>query len=75
MIGGQVGVIGHLNVGDNVKIAAQSGIGKDLKDNEVVQGSPAFGYGEYQKSYVYFRKLPQLAKDIHNIQKKLKDND
>lgn len=75
MIGGQVGVIGHLNIGDNVKIAAQSGIGKDLKDNEVVQGSPAFGYGDYQKSYVHFRKLPQLAKDIHNIEKKLKDNE
>ncbi len=73
MIGGQVGVIGHVNIGDNVKIAAQSGIGKDLKDNEVVQGSPAFGYGEYQKSYVYFRKLPQLAKDIHNIEKKIKE--
>lgn len=75
MIGGQVGIVGHLNVGDNVKIAAQSGIGKDLKDNEVVQGSPAFGYSDYQKSYIYFRKLPQLAKDIHNIQKKIKDNE
>jgi len=75
MIGGQVGVIGHLNIGDNVKIAAQSGIGKDLNDNEVVQGSPAFGYGEYQKSYIYFRKLPQMAKDIHNIEKKLRNNE
>ena len=75
MIGGQVGVIGHLNVGDNVKIAAQSGIGKDLKDNEVVQGSPAFGYGDYQKSYVYFRKLPQLARDINKIEKKLRENE
>ena len=73
MLGGQVGVIGHLNIGDNVKIAAQSGIGKDLKDNEVVQGSPAFGYSDYQKSYVYFKKLPQMAKDIHNIEKKIKE--
>lgn len=73
MLGGQVGVIGHLNIGDNVKIAAQSGIGKDLKDNEVVQGSPAFGYSDYQKSYVYFKKLPKMAKDIHNIEKKIKE--
>jgi len=75
MLGGQVGVIGHLNIGDNVKIAAQSGIGKDMKDKEVVQGSPAFGYGDYQKSYIYFRKLPQLAKDIFKLEKKLKDNE
>ena len=75
MMGGQVGVIGHLNIGDNVKIAAQSGVAKNLKDNEVVQGSPAYGYSDYQKSYIYFKKLPQMAKDIHNIEKKLKDNE
>ena len=75
MMGGQVGVIGHLNIGDNVKIAAQSGVAKNLKDNEVVQGSPAYGYSDYQKSYIYFKKLPQMAKDIHNIEKKLRDNE
>ncbi len=75
MFGGQVGIIGHLNIGDNVKIAAQSGIGKDLKDNEIVQGSPAFNYGDYQKSYVNFRKLPQMAKDIHKLEKKIRDNE
>jgi UDP-3-O-[3-hydroxymyristoyl] glucosamine N-acyltransferase len=75
MLGGQVGVIGHLNIGDNVKIAAQSGIGKNLKEDEVVQGSPAFGINEYLKSYVHFRKLPQMAKDIHNIEKRLRNNE
>ena len=41
-IGGQVGVAGHIVIGDNVKIQAQSGIGHNIKDNEVLQGSPAF---------------------------------
>ena len=75
MIGGQVGIIGHLNIGNNVKIAAQSGIGKDIKDNEIVQGSPAFGIGDYHKSYIYFRKLPTLAKQIHSIEKKLRNDE
>lgn len=70
LIGGQVGIIGHINIGNNVKIAAQSGIGKSIEDNQVVQGSPAFEFGDYQKSYIYFRKLPQMAKDIHNLKKK-----
>lgn len=70
MIGGQVGIIGHLTIGNNVKIAAQSGIGQNLKDDAVVQGSPAFGIGDYKKSYVYFRKLPQLAKTIDELKKK-----
>ncbi len=64
MIGGQVGIIGHITIGDNVKIAAQSGIGGNLKDNVIVQGSPAFEVGSYRRSYVSFRKLPQILKSI-----------
>lgn len=67
MIGGQVGIVGHLKIGNNVKIAAQSGIGKNLKDGAVVQGSPAFEYLDYTKSYAVFRKLPELAKEIHQL--------
>jgi UDP-3-O-[3-hydroxymyristoyl] glucosamine N-acyltransferase len=70
MIGGQVGIIGHLKIGDNVKIAAQSGIANDLPDHAIVQGSPAFSIGDYKKSYVYFRKLPQLAQTLDQIKKK-----
>lgn len=70
MIGGQVGIIGHLKIGDKVRIAAQSGVTKDIPDNTTLQGSPAFEYGEYQKSYVYFRKLPQLARDLSELKKK-----
>ncbi len=69
-IGGQVGIVGHISIGNNVKIQAQSGIGRNLKDNEVVQGSPALGYTEYNKSYVVFRKLPELAKRVNDLEKK-----
>jgi len=69
MIGGQVGIAGHLVIGDNVKIQAQSGIGKNLKDNEVVQGSPAFNYGDFAKSFVHFKNLPKIVKDIEELKK------
>ncbi len=69
MIGGQVGIVGHLKIGDGVKIAAQSGIGKNIPDGKAVQGSPAFDYVDYNKSYAVFRSLPNLAKDIHQIKK------
>ncbi|MEE3998885.1 UDP-3-O-(3-hydroxymyristoyl)glucosamine N-acyltransferase [Tenacibaculum sp. FZY0031] len=71
MIGGQVGIVGHITIGNNVKIQAQSGIGKSLKDEEVVQGSPAFGYSDYSKSYVHFKNLPKLASTVHKIEKEL----
>ena len=70
MIGGQVGIVGHITIGDNVKIQAQSGIGRNVKDNEVLQGSPALNYGDFNKSYVHFKNLPQLIKKIDKLEKK-----
>lgn len=71
MIGGQVGIIGHLTIGNNVKIAAQSGVGNNVKDDAIIQGSPAFGIGDYKKSYVYFRKLARMADDIDKLKKQV----
>lgn len=71
MIGGQVGIVGHINIGNNVKIQAQSGIGRSLKDGDVVQGTPAFGYSDYNKSYVHFKNLPNIATTIHKLEKEL----
>lgn len=71
MIGGQVGIVGHITIGDNVKIQAQSGIGKSLKDGEVVQGSPAFNYGDFAKSFVHFRNFPKIVSEIEEIKKNI----
>lgn len=71
MIGGQVGFAGHLVIGDNVRIQAQSGIGKNIKDGEVLQGSPSFNYGDWNKSYVHFRNLPKIVAEVEEIKKKI----
>ena len=73
-IGGQVGIVGHLTIGNGVKIQAQSGIGRNIKDHEVLQGSPAFNYSDWSKSYVYFKNLPSIVKNINHIEKKLDGN-
>lgn len=70
MIGGQVGIVGHITIADEVKIAAQSGVGNSItKKGEVLQGSPAFNIGDYKRTYVLFRKLPELEKKIVELQK------
>lgn len=74
-IGGQVGIVGHITIGNNVKVQAQSGIGRNVKDNEVLQGSPALTYGDYNKSYVYFKNLPKIVKQLDELDKKVKSND
>lgn len=74
MIGGQVGIVGHLLIADGTKIAAQSGIGQSIKEpNTVVQGSPSFAYMDYQKSYIGFRKLPELMKQMSDLRKELEE--
>ena len=71
MIGGQVGIAGHLVIGNGVRVQAQSGIGRNVKDNETLQGSPSFNYGDWNKSYVYFKNLPKIVKNINEIEKKV----
>ncbi len=73
-IGGQVGIAGHIIIGNNVKIQAQSGVGRNIKDNEVLQGSPSFAYGDWNKSYVYFKNLPKIVKTINDLEKKVNGN-
>ena len=69
IIGGQVGIIGHLKIGNNVSIQGQSGIISNIKDGSVIQGSPAIGYKEYNKSYVYFRRFPSIIKRLESLEK------
>ena len=70
-IGGQVGIVGHITIGNNVRIQAQSGIGKSISDNEIVQGSPAMPYTDFNKSYVHFRNLPKFSSRIDEIEKQM----
>lgn len=72
MIGGQAGIIGHLKIADGTKIAGQTGIGNNVKkEGEAWQGSPAMPYLDFQRSFVIFRKLPQLAQKISELEKQM----
>jgi UDP-3-O-[3-hydroxymyristoyl] glucosamine N-acyltransferase len=69
MIGGQVGIVGHITIGNGVKIQAQSGVTKSIKENEIVQGTPAFKYNDFNKSYIHFRNLPKILAALTDIEK------
>jgi len=71
MIGGQVGVSGHLIIGNNVRIQAQSGVARNIKDDEVLQGSPTFGYTDFSKSYVHFKNFPKIIAEIDELKKQI----
>lgn len=76
MIGGQVGIVGHIKLGNQIKIQAQSGINKDIKDGEILYGSPAINASDYRKSYVHYKNLPSIVQKINQLEKLLKkEND
>jgi len=73
MIGGQTAVSGHLTIADEVKIAGQSGVASSIKEvGKIVQGPMAFDIRDFQRSFIIFKKLPELYNSIHAIKKGLK---
>lgn len=71
-IGGQAGFVGHINVANGTEVQAQSGVAGPVKEpNTKLFGSPAIPYTDYVRSYVVFKKLPELYKKINELEKRL----
>ena len=73
MIGDKPVLQDNLKIGNNVKIAAKSGIMIDIPDGDFQMGGPSFNAREYKKSYIHFMNLDKLAKRINQLEKALKD--
>jgi UDP-3-O-[3-hydroxymyristoyl] glucosamine N-acyltransferase len=72
MLGGQVGIAGHLKIAAGTKIGAQSGLINNIKEeNTAIMGAPAFDFKQYMKSYVIFRKLPDVKTKLDTLEKDL----
>ena len=57
IIGGQVGIAGHLTVADNTSFAAQTGLLSNVrKSGEAYMGTPAIPYMQYMRSYAEFKR-------------------
>jgi len=71
MIGGQVAISGHLKIANKVKVAGQSGVATNIKkEGTIVQGPMAFNIKEFQRSYIIFKKLPEIYKTLNLIKKR-----
>ncbi len=71
MIGGQVGIVGHLQIADGTRINAQSGLSKSVEiPNTALNGSPAYDYKSSLKSQAIFRNLPELLNRLQELERK-----
>ncbi len=57
MIGGQGGLAGHLHIGTGARIAAKSGIMRDVAAGETVCGSPAVPLPEFMRQTAVLQRL------------------
>jgi UDP-3-O-[3-hydroxymyristoyl] glucosamine N-acyltransferase len=71
LLAGQVGSAGHLTVHEGAIVYAQSGIGGDVAAGARISGSPAFAANEWLRAITAFPKLPELLKNVRDLQRKL----
>ncbi len=69
-IAGQVGVVGHLEIADDVIVHAQSGVAKSITSGGHYFGSPAKNHSEELKILAALRQLPDLIRQVNELQRK-----
>lgn len=62
MMGGQSGVAGHLKIGSGARIAAQSGIMRDVPAGDEQMGSPAMPSKQFMRQVAALKRLINKAK-------------
>jgi UDP-3-O-[3-hydroxymyristoyl] glucosamine N-acyltransferase len=67
-MGGQVGAAGHLTVGKNTMVAAQSGIPRDVPANSVIGGYPAVDILSWRRYSAVLPKLPDLVRRVRRLE-------
>ena len=70
MMGGQVGIVGHVEIADGSLIAAQSGISKSVPGG-VWFGYPAVPLAQAKQQIAWIHRLGKLFARVKEIEKKL----
>lgn len=67
---GQVGIAGHIEITDNCIFGAQSGVPNSVRKPGMYQGYPAIDAGNWRRSVVGFKQLPEILKRLDELEKK-----
>ena len=74
ILAGQVGIADHVTVGDKARIGSKSGVDKNVGDGEVRLGYPALPGMQYHRSSAVFKNLPELARRVTELEKRLDES-
>ena len=63
MLGGHVGVVGHLKIGTMAKVAAKSGVTRDIPAKEEWMGYPAMPMKQFLRHTAYLNRMTKRNKE------------
>jgi UDP-3-O-[3-hydroxymyristoyl] glucosamine N-acyltransferase len=70
-LAGRAGLVGHIKVGDDSVVAASAVVISSLAPNSFVSGNPARPHAEDMRIQAAAGRLPDLIKEIRELQKKV----
>lgn len=71
-IGGGAGILGHLEIADGVTVTAMSLVTNSIKEPGIYSaGTPLEPKSHWQKNYVRFKQLDEMARRIKALEKQL----
>jgi UDP-3-O-[3-hydroxymyristoyl] glucosamine N-acyltransferase len=73
MLAGQVGVAGHLSIGDGVIATAQTGIARSVKQGSRISGTPEMESGLWKKNYLLMHDFPALVKQVKKLTRQVEE--
>lgn len=71
IVGGQVGVADHVKVGAGTQIAARAALFSDVPAQSKVAGAPAMDAGDFWRLVALQRRLPDMASQLRELQKRV----
>ncbi len=74
-MGGQVGMVGHIKIGEGSMLGAQAGVNHDIPAGSKIRGTPAYPLMEAQRVEILQRRLPELFKRISDIEEQMAESE
>ena len=71
IFGGQAGVVGHVEICDNVMVATRGGVSKSIHESGKYAGGPVMPLADYNRQQVLLRKIEEYVKKIDELEARL----
>ena len=73
IVAGQVGISGHLTIGNHVTLGPQSGIISSIPDGKTMIGSLPMEDKAFFKTQAIMRRLPEMYRELNALRKEVNE--